>query len=176
MTGRRRKRQTDGHFSPLEQVIKYCSNLDCIFIASSRQTHFEIACSAWVYSHIPASECFQGSHMTPLLIAQPPNPQCLRKWKLSRSLPWVISSLALQLPREWKSAKVRTASLPGKRWWFHWFRLYGVLYVLCGKHFCSPLQGGKNKTKLDSWQGFESHNLGRECSQRTSLPHCLESQ
>lgn len=113
MIGRRRKRQTDRHFSPLEQVIKYWSNLDCIFIAISRQTHFEIACSAWVYSHIPASECFQASHMTALLISQPPNPKCLRKSEEVKVKQ--VSSLSRSVPLPYNSPESENQPRSGQR-------------------------------------------------------------
>ena len=54
--------------------------------------------------------------------------------------------------------------------------LVGALYVLCGKFFCYPFARGE-KTKQNSIPGRDlSYSLGRECSQRTSLPHCLGSQ
>lgn len=87
--------------------------MDCIFIAISKQNHFEIACSAWVYSHIPASECFQGSHMTALLISQPPNPKCLRKSEEVKVKQ--VSSLSRSVPLPYNSPESENQPRSGQR-------------------------------------------------------------
>lgn len=99
---------------------------------------------------------------------------------LSRSRPESIRSLASRLPGEWRQPRSGAGVCLGRNDDFIGWDFMGLRMFLCGKYFCYPFaKGEKNKqskTKLGSWQGCELHNLGRECSQRTPLPHCLGSQ
>lgn len=140
MTGRKGR---DKHFAPSVWVLKYWSNFDCIFIATFRQNCFEISCAVWVYSHIPASERFQGSHMTPSGSHSPQPPSVwgsLRPWKFRRSLPRVHRFPGLTTPRRAKTSQgqdsesaweERMSSLVGTLWGFVCFMWQILLLSFC---------------------------------------------
>lgn len=163
---RKMEEETDRHFFPLVEVLKYWGNLDCIFIATSRQNPPEI-CSPWVYptfQQVNASRVVTWSSLNPITLRTPSVWWSLRKWKLSRSFPWVNQFPCLTIPQrveisqgqDSESAWEEMISLVGTLW---------GLYVLYGKYSAIFLQRGKKQNKNSiPGRDLESHNLGRECS------------
>lgn len=149
-----RDRQTD-----IFPLVKFC-NIEATWIAFLLPLLGKILLRFLVpHGFTPHSYKWMlpGQSHDVLLIPQPPEPPSvwwsLRKWKLSRSLPWVNQFPCLTTPQrvelsrghESESAWEDMISLVGTSW---------GLSVLCGKYFCYPsARGKKTKQKLHLWQG-----------------------